>query len=284
MDKARQAQKAAAFRALHDPKNMLVLPNAWDAISARIFEAGGFPAVATTSAGVAWALGYADGQVVPRAEMVEAVRRITRVVSVPVTADLEAGYGPKPEDAAETVRVAIDAGAIGMNLEDSNRDSSGGPLVEPAAHAAKVRAVRAAADAAGVPFVINARTDVYLASVGEPGERFDHTVRRAKLYLEAGADCIFIPYAKDPDTIGKLTRAVPGPINILAGPGVPPIPELRKLGVARLSVGSGPASATLGLLRRIAEELAGPGTFTSFTESQPYPYAELNRLLTARPG
>jgi 2-methylisocitrate lyase-like PEP mutase family enzyme len=284
MDRARQAQKAAAFRAMHDPKNTLVLPNAWDAVSARVFEAAGFRAVATTSAGVAWALGYADGQFVPRAEMIAAVKRIAAVVSVPVTADLEAGYGDRPEDAAETVRMAIDAGVIGINLEDSCHGSPGQSLVDPAVHAAKVRAARAAGDAAGVPFVVNARIDVFLASVGEPAERFDHTVRRATLYREAGADSLFVPGVYDAETIAKLARAVPGPLNVLARAGVPPVPELRAMGVARLSVGSGPAMATLSLLRRIAEELVGPGTFTGFTNPQILPYPEWNRLMASRPG
>ncbi len=278
MPDARQVEKGAAFRALHDRSRLLVLPNAWDAVSARVFEAAGFPAVATTSAGVAWALGYPDGEFAPRDEMLAAVRRIASAVSVPVTADMSAGYGAEPEAAAATARLVIAAGAVGMNMEDGSPLGESGPLVEPAAHAAKVRAVRVAADATGIPFVINARTDVYLASVGEPAGRFDHAVRRATLYHEAGADSLFVPGVRDAETIGRLARTLPGPLNVLAQPGSPPVAQLRSLGVARVTVGSGPAVATLTLLRRIADELAGPGTFTSFTTNV-LPYAEWNRLM-----
>jgi 2-methylisocitrate lyase-like PEP mutase family enzyme len=284
MDRARQAAKGAAFLALHDRTRTLVLPNVWDAVSARVFEAAGFPAVATTSAGVAWALGYPDGQLVPREEVLAAVRRIAAAVSVPLTADMVAGFGATPEEVAETVRMVIDAGAVGMNLEDSDPFATGKSLVEPEAHAAKVRAARAAADATGVPFVINARTDVFLAAVGEPAARFDHAVRRATLYRRAGADSLFVPGVRDADTIGRLARALDAPLNVLAGAGTPPVAELRKLGVARLSVGSGPAVATLTLLRRIAEELAGPGTFTRFTSPETLPYTEWNKLMAVRPG
>jgi 2-methylisocitrate lyase-like PEP mutase family enzyme len=283
MTVSRQAEKGAAFRALHDRTRTLVLPNAWDAVTARVFEAAGFPAIATTSAALAWALGYPDGELVPRAEATSAVRRITAAVAVPVTADMVAGFGSTPEEVAETVRLLIDAGAVGMNLEDTDHDAPVRTLVEPAAHAAKVRAARAAADSTGVPFVINARTDVYLAAIGEPSERLDHAVRRANLYREAGADSLFVPGAYDAETIGRLAAALNGPLNVLAGPGTPPVAELRKLGVARVSVGSGPAAATLTLLRQIAEELAGPGTFSGFTTPQTVPYAEWNRLMAVRP-
>jgi 2-methylisocitrate lyase-like PEP mutase family enzyme len=283
MDRARQAEKAAAFRALHDRARTLVLPNAWDAVSARVFEAAGFPAVATTSAGVAWALGYPDGEGVPLAEVVAAVRRIAAAVSVPVTADMVTGFGATPEEAAETARMVLDAGAVGLNMEDSDHHAPVRALVEPAAHAAKVRAVRTAADAAGVPLVINARTDVYLAGVGEPAERFDDAVRRATAYWQAGASSLFVPGVRDAETIGRLARALPGPLNVLAGPGTPPVAELQALGVARVSVGSGPAGAVLTLLRRIAEDLAGRGSFAGFTSPETLPYTEWNRLMAGGP-
>jgi 2-methylisocitrate lyase-like PEP mutase family enzyme len=284
MSVARQAEKGAAFRALHDRTRTLVLPNAWDAVTARVFEAAGFPAVATTSAALAWSLGYPDGELVPRAEAIAAVRRIANAVAVPVTADMVAGFGATPEEVAETVRLLIDAGAVGMNLEDTDHGASVRALLEPAAHAAKVRAARAAADSTGVPFVINARVDVYLAAVGELAERRDHAVRRANLYREAGADSLFVPGVRDAETIGKLAAAIHGPLNVLAGPGTPPVAELRMLGVARVSVGAGPANATLTLLRQIAEELAGAGTFTGFTTPQTVPGSEWNRLMAARSG
>src|SRR5262249_43031799 len=159
--------KAEAFRKLHDGTKILVLPNAWDVASARLFEAAGFSAIATTSAGVAWALGYPDGEVIPLAAMLDVVRRIAERVDPPMTADMVAGFGPRPDDVAATVHGVIAAGAVGLNLEDSTGDPNQ-PLLEVAHHADRIRAARAAATAANVPVVVNARTDVFLAAVGEP--------------------------------------------------------------------------------------------------------------------
>jgi 2-methylisocitrate lyase-like PEP mutase family enzyme len=277
MDRTTQARKADAFRRLHDRSQILVLPNAWDVGSACVFAAAGFPAVATSSAGVAWALGHPDGQYVSRAEMADAVRRIAGRVAVPVTADMEGGYGDDNASAAETVRAVIAAGAAGLNLEDGTHRPDR-PLLDLATQAERVRAARQAADAEGVPVVINARTDVYLAAVGDEAGRFDEAVRRANAYRAAGADCLFVPGVSDPATIGALVRAINGPLNVLAGPGTPPVAELGRLGVARVSVGGGPARAALTLARRVAEELRGPGTYTLFTRDT-LSYAEVNRLL-----
>jgi 2-methylisocitrate lyase-like PEP mutase family enzyme len=280
MDSKTQSEKAAALRTLHDRSRLLVLPNAWDAASARVFEAAGFPAVATTSAGLAWALGFPDGEQVGRDEMVAALRRIAGRVAVPVTADIEAGFGATPEEVARTITQVLAAGPVGINLEDGTRDPAR-PLVETSLHVEKVRAARAAGEAVGVPLVINARTDVYLRGVGAPEGRLDEAVRRANAYRAAGADCLFVPGVRDADTIGRLVRALDGPLNILAGPGCPPVAELARLGVARLSVGSGAMSATLTVLRRVAEELAGPGTYTTFTENV-IPSREWNALMASR--
>jgi 2-methylisocitrate lyase-like PEP mutase family enzyme len=277
MDHTDLQRKAEVLRSLHDRTRILVLPNVWDAAGARIIEEAGFPAVATTSAGVAWTLGHPDGERISRDEMAEMVGRICRAVSVPVTADMESGYGPEPAHVAATVRAVIDAGAVGLNLEDGRHGKPG--LWDIAIQVERLRAARAAAEAAGVRVVINARTDVYLRGIGAESERFDHAVRRANAYREAGADCLFIPGVRDAAVIGALARAVNGPINILAGPGSPPIPELQKLGVARVSVGSGPMRAALTLLRRIAEDLRGPGDFTSFGQ-EVISHAEVNRLLS----
>jgi 2-methylisocitrate lyase-like PEP mutase family enzyme len=278
MDRTTQARKAEVFRRLHDRSRILVLPNAWDVGSACVFAAAGFPAVATSSAGVAWALGYPDGQHISRAEMADVVRRIARRVAVPVTADMEGGYGEDAASAAGTVRAVIAAGAVGLNLEDGTHRPDR-PLLDLSAQVERVRAARQAADAEGVPVVINARTDVYLAAVGDEAGRFDHAVRRANAYRAAGADCLFVPGARDAAIIGALVRAITGPINVLAGPGTPPVAELERLGVARVSVGGGPARAALTLARRIAEELRGPGTYTLFTQDT-LSYAEVNGLLT----
>ena len=278
MNQTNQIAKAETFRKLHDGPQILILANAWDVASARLLEAAGFSAIATTSAGVNWALGYPDGEKIGRQTMLEAVRRIASGVSVPVTADMVAGFGATPEDVAETVRGLIEVGAVGFNMEDSTGDPHN-PLVEISSHVDKIAAVREAARTVGVPVVINARTDVFLAAVGAADTRLDHAIRRANAYREAGADCLFVPGVQDSVTIAQLARSITGPVNILARASSPPIPELARLGVARVSVGSGPMLAALGRLRRIATELLGPGTFTAMTEDS-IPYAELNELLS----
>jgi 2-methylisocitrate lyase-like PEP mutase family enzyme len=278
----RQRERAEILRRLHQGPRILVLPNVWDVVTARIVEASGFAALATTSAGVAFALGYPDGERIGRAEMADAVRRIAARVRVPVTADMEAGYGRTPQAAAETAQAVIAAGAVGMNLEDAPGDGEG--LFDVALQAERVRAARESADSAGVPLVINARTDVFLASIGAPETRLSHAVRRLNAYRAAGADCLFAPGVTDRGTIAALVREVAGPLNVLAGPGCPPVPDLEALGVRRLSLGSGVMRATLGLVRRIAGELQGPGTFTTLLGDQVPPHAEVNRLLGDDPA
>jgi 2-methylisocitrate lyase-like PEP mutase family enzyme len=271
-----QESKASAFRAMHTGPRILLLPNAWDVISARMFEEAGFGAIATTSAGIAFTLGYPDGQKISRAEMLQVVARIARAVKVPVTADVEAGYGDRPEDAAQTAREVIEAGAVGMNLEDATNDHEQ-PLVDLSLQLEKIRAVQEAAKQAGVPIVLNARTDVYLLQVGAPETRYDLALRRLSAFREAGADCLFLPGVRDAETIKRIVADLKLPINILAGPGSPPVPELERLGVARVSLGSAPIQATLGLVRRIAEELKATGTYGTLEDAPPH--ADVNRLL-----
>lgn len=258
-----QSEKAAAFLALHDRSRILVLPNAWDVASARIFEAAGFHAIGTTSAGVAATLGYADGERVSRQEMIAAVARIAGAVAVPVSADIEGGYGESAAAVAETVRAVLAAGAVGINLEDSSR-SRPGSLLDVALQVERIRAAREAAAATGVPLVINARTDIYLIE-GATGQ-LDTAVRRANSYREAGADCLFVVGVRDPDTIATLAREINGPLNIMVLAGVPPVAELARLGVARVSMGAGPMRATMALTRAIAEELLNSGTYDGFLE------------------
>jgi 2-methylisocitrate lyase-like PEP mutase family enzyme len=271
-----QKSKANAFRAMHRGSKILVLPNAWDVASARIFEQAGFGAIATTSAGVAFTLGFPDGQKISRVEMLARVARIAKAVTVPVTADVEGGYGERPEDAARTAREVVEAAAVGMNLEDATEDSAH-PLVELSLQVEKIRAVREAALKTGVLLVLNARTDVYLLEVGPSEKRYEEAVRRLLAYRDAGADGVFVPGLRDAETIARLVRDVKCPLNILAGPGSPTAPELEKLGVARVSVGSSPMRATLGLVARIAEELRKSGTYTSLEGGMPY--ADVNRML-----
>src|SRR6185437_7061307 len=214
--------------------------------------------------------GYPDGQRISRDEMLTVVARVAKAVQVPVTADVESGYGARPEDAART------AGAVGMNLEDST-EASDTALMDVALAVEKIRAVREAGSNAGVPLVINARTDVYLNQVGAPESRYDHALRRAVAFRDAGADCIFLPGVKEPELISRFVRDVKFPINILAGPGFPAIAELQRLGVARVSLGSKPMLAGLGALRRLAQELRQRGTYTSLEGV--VTYAEMQKLL-----
>jgi 2-methylisocitrate lyase-like PEP mutase family enzyme len=274
-DIEKQKTQAHAFRAMHHGPRILLLPNVWDVASARILEEAGFGAMATTSAGIAFSLGYPDGQKISREEMLAVVTRIVRGVKVPVTADVEAGYGNRPEDAADTARGVIEVGAIGMNLEDAADQH--GQLVDLSLQLEKIRAVRETALKLGVPVVLNARTDVYLEQIGAPETRYTETVRRSLAYREAGADCVFVPGLRDSETISRLVRDLGCPLNILVGPGSPPVPELEKLGVARVSLGSGPMRATLGLVRRLAEELKTTGTYAAL-EGAPS-HADVNRML-----
>jgi 2-methylisocitrate lyase-like PEP mutase family enzyme len=271
-----QTNKAIQFRQLHRGPRVLILPNAWDVASARIFEDAGFPAIATTSAGIAFSLGYPDGQRIPREEMMARIGRITRAVNVPVTADVESGYGSTAEDAARTTRELIEMGVAGMNLEDATGHSDQ-PLSPLELAVEKVKAAREAAVEMRAQIVINARTDVYLLPDGNPDADYCEAVRRLLAFRDTGADCVFAPGLKDAERIGCLAKAVECPLNILAVPGTPSIPELEKLGVSRVSVGSGPMRATLGLLRRLAEELKTTGTYSTMDGA--VPYAEVNKLL-----
>lgn len=270
---------AERFRDLHHGPRILVLPNAWDAASARLYEEAGFSAIGTTSAGIAFSMGLPDGERIAFEEMMTVVGRIASSVKLPVTADIEAGYGRTPEATAESCRAVLRAGAVGVNMEDASPDGAR-PLVDPALHCEKVRAVREAAAREKIHLVINARTDVFLRAVGEPQTRLDETLRRANAYREAGADCLFVPGVSDSETIAELTRGIGGPLNILAGPGAPPVRELERLGVRRVSLGSGPMRASLGFLRRMAAEVHGSGTWR--TLEQAIPYAELNKLFERR--
>jgi 2-methylisocitrate lyase-like PEP mutase family enzyme len=281
MDTDTMRSRAQALLDLHHGQEPLLLPNAWDVVSARLFQDAGFSAVATTSAGVAWTLGYPDGERIPREEMLAAVERIAHALDLPVTADLEAGYGPAPEDVAETVRGAISAGAVGMNLEDGRSGDGTGsasPLFDTAAQLERVAAARAAADAAGIPFVLNARTDVFLRHVGAPEERLRLAVERANAYRAAGADVLFVPGVVDAPTIGQLVREIDGPLNVLATAGVPDVAELARLGVARVSVGGGPYRTALAAVARGAAELRRTGSYATLLAGG-LTHAEVNALL-----
>jgi 2-methylisocitrate lyase-like PEP mutase family enzyme len=267
MDTVGLEAKANALRRLHVPGRPLLLVNAWDAASAALVVRAGAQAVATTSAGAANALGYADGQQISRAQMLGSVAPIAAAVDVPVTADMEAGYGDTPEDAAATAHGVLEAGAVGLNLEDtSDRESE--QLLPIGEFVAKIAAVKSVASETGVPLVLNARTDVFIGEIGDPATRLDHAVERGRAYLDAGADCIFVPDVADPGLIGALVAGIGGPVGVLAGPGSPALAELAALGIARVSVGSGPYRAVLALTRRMAEAAYGQGSLDAMTADQ----------------
>ena len=276
-----QAQKAETLRKLHHGPRILVLPNVWDVASARIVEELGYPAIATTSAGIAFARGYPDGEQISRDEMLDVVARIAAAVRVPVTADLEAGYGTKLEDMAETAKALVSTGAVGLNLEDVTGPNES-DHVELGLQVQKIRKICEVSKAVlGVPLVVNARTDVYLMPIGPEATRFERTVDRLRAYLQAGADCAFAPGITDGETIGKLVKAVNGPLNVLVSKGAPSPRDLEKLGVARASTGSGLMRAALGQARRAAKELAESGTYATLLDN-PVPFPELTQLLSRR--
>ena len=278
METITQKAKAETFLALHHASAPLVLPNCWDAGSALILAQAGFPAIATTSAGVAFSRGFADGHRISRAEMCAEVKRCADAVAVPVSADMEGGYGQTPEDVAETVRQAIAAGAIGANIEDGVYDSGTEHpyLLDSALCVERIQAGRAVADKLDIPFVINARVDVYLIAGGErTSEMFDGAVARCNACYAAGARSVYIPGVADADLIGRLVAATDGPLNILAGAATPPIAQLQELGVARVSIGGSLARACLKLVQNAAEELRDKGTFSYTRDS--FSNTELNR-------
>jgi len=270
-----QIEHAEAFRARHRRGPPLLLPNAWDGASARIFAAQGFEAIATTSAGLAWALGYADGEKAPWDEVVAATARIVRAARGPVTADIEAGYAETPSALAAHIAEIIRAGAVGVNLEDG---APGDPtrLLEIEAAADRIRAARGAATNAGVPIVINARIDLFLASRGRDLTRFDEAVARGRAYLAAGADCVFPIGLSAPDAIARLVASLAAPVNVMALPHGPSLAELEHIGVARVSTASGIAAASLDATLRIARELRTTGRFDTLAASLTYP--EIQKL------
>ncbi|GGM89319.1 2-methylisocitrate lyase [Terrabacter tumescens] len=267
--------KAAALLALHAGPGF-VLPNAWDAGSARILEQVGFPAIATTSAGIAWSFGIPDGEGLDRDTILEQVGRIVAAVGVPVTADLEAGYGHTADEVGRTVGLAAEVGAVGCNLEDVGPEG----LFPVDVAVERLAAARAAAPRGG--FVLNARTDTYFAAAGG-GDPFAETVDRAVRYLEAGADCVFVPGVVGEDTIRRLAEAVPGPLNIVAGlSNLVDARTLFSLGVTRVSLGGSIARAALALVERAGHELLESGTL-GFLDGA-LPYAEVQRRFATDPG
>ncbi len=259
-----QKEKAERFLQYHHNKDILVLLNSWDPGSSKLAEACGFKAVATTSMGIAASLGYPDGQVITLDEMLAAITGIVNAVKVPVSVDIEAGYGNDIPEILESVKKIIATGIVGINIEDSIDLSP--ELIGEKECCDRISAIRALSDSLGFHLVINARTDSFYTSNGTHAEKLATSIRRGNLYREAGADCIFVQPVWDKETISTLVREINAPVNILANPGIgdgmpPSVRELQDMGVARLSLGSSVMKATLALIKKVADELSSKGTY-----------------------
>jgi len=274
-----QKDKAEMFLRFHQDKELLVLLNSWDIGSSRLIEACGYKAIATTSMGIAASLGYPDCQVIQLSEMIEAITGIVNGVRVPVTVDIEAGYGNTLNDIVDSVTKIIAAGIVGINIEDSIDLNP--VLVDEMAFCERISAIRALSDSLDFHLVINARTDSFYVSPDSPRENLSESIKRGNSYREAGADCIFVQPVWERETIATLVKEISAPVNILANPaigaGLPPsVRELQDLGVARLSLGSSLMKATLALIKKVADELSKNGTYGILLDSlTPLPDAAL---------
>ncbi|KJK58531.1 isocitrate lyase/PEP mutase family protein [Saccharothrix sp. ST-888] len=273
-----QHDKAKLLNDLHRPGDPLVLANVWDGVSARLVAAAGAQALATASASVSWALGVRDGGGLDRDRALAQTALIAAAVDLPVTADLETGFGATAAEVGETVTALLATGAVGVNLEDGPDD--GARELRPVAEAAeRIAAARAAAAAAGVPLYLNARTDVFLRGVGEPEGRLDEAIARGLAYVEAGASGVFVPGTADPAVIAALAKALPVPLNVTGSPAAPTVAELAALGVGRISLGPGLAEVAYAAVRRAAREVYTEGTYGGLAGGLGYP--ELNGLFPA---
>lgn len=267
--------KAKLLKSYIDEPPILVLPNVWDAGSAKIVENAEFPVIATSSGGIAWSRGYSDGEWISREEMLSVVARISANVSLPVTADLESGYGPDEGSLAETVIAALEAGAVGANFEDSINGPNGRKLIEFDRSVARLKAAREAALSVGVHFVINARTDTFAG--GGNDSSFPEAIRRANAYLRVGVDCIFIPFVNDINIIRELVKEIHGPINILVGAASPTVQELQDVGVARVSIGGLFSLVNYANVHSACDELRQNGTYGWAANALPHP--KMNALM-----
>lgn len=266
MDKEKQRKKAEDFLALHHDPKLLVLPNIWDPIGARMLEGAGFPAVATASAAVAFSLGYDDGERITFDVALDTISRIAGAVDVPVTADVESGYARDLDDLADNIRRVIRAGAVGINLEDSTRE--GGPLRDIEDQCDRLRAARAAADLEDIPLVINARIDVFMSDDGKAdrAELVKETIDRAKAFTAAGADCVYPILAGDLETLEAIRKAVPTPINVYGCESAAPMRDLEAVGISRFSVGPWLLKAGLTRMKEVAVALQDYGSYDVFTD------------------
>lgn len=274
-----QKEKAELFLKLHQDKEILVLLNSWDTGSSKLIEACGYKAIATTSMGIAAALGYPDCEVIQLPEMIEVIKKIVQGVQVPVTVDIEAGYGNNLDAIIDSVTKIIATGIVGINIEDSLNLNP--VLIDELEFCERIAAIRTLANSLGFHLVINARTDAFYVSPGSSQEKLTESIRRGNKYREAGADCIFVQPVWEKEMISTLVKEINAPINILSNPtigaGLPlSVGELQDLGVARVSLGSGLMKATLALIKKVADELSGKGTYNILLDSlSPIPDAAL---------
>ena len=274
-----QAERAEEFRRLHNGREVLVLPNCWDVPSARVFEDAGFPAIATSSAGMMVSLGYPDGEEIPGSEFFAAVRRIAKVLSVPLSVDVVGGFGYTPDGVVKTVKAAIAAGGAGINIEDFAHGAK--KLFPVDKQVARLKALVRLRGSQEVPFVINARTDALRFASGDDGARLMEAIGRAKAYRDAGADCVYPMGLTDAESISRFVKALDFPTNVMVRKGLPSVPELKRLRVARVSFGPSASYAAMGLLRRASKEVKEKGTYSGLIEGA-ISFDELNSLAVPR--
>ena len=262
------------FRKLHDNTTPLRLPNVWDAGSARLVEALGAKAIATTSAGFAWALGYPDGHQLPMTEVVDAVRRMTRVLKVPLSVDFENGYTDDPATVAENVMRLVELGIAGINIEDGSD--------APSLLASKIEAIKSAVAKAGGDLFVNARSDVFLAGLVDKPHQAEESIRRGALYASAGADGLFLPAIMEPSDISAVIKEIRLPLNVMARPGLADGDTLGKLGVRRLSAGSGISQVLFAQARVLARDFLEGGASEPLVAAMPY--GDIQKLFAGLPA
>ena len=270
-----QRKKAEDFRALHHGKKLLILPNAWDVPSARVFEDAGFPAIATSSAGLMVSLGYPDGEVIRKTELIGAVKRIAKVLSVPLSADVVSGFGGTAKEVSATVKSMIQAGAVGVNIEDYSHATK--KLYPVEKQVEKLKAIKRLCESIRIPLVINARTDALTYAAGDEKKKLEEAIRRGSAYRDAGADCVYPMRLTDASSISSFVKALNFPVNVMVRKGLPTINELEALGVARVSFGPGASYAAMGLLKRVAREVIEKGTYHNLVDGA-ITFDELNSL------
>jgi len=278
-NKNNQKTLAEEFLKLHHEPQILLLPNAWDVVTTKIYEQLGFRAIGTTSAGIAATLGYPDGEVMTLEENLSVVKRIIKSTNLPVSVDIEGGYSSNIEGAVKAADAALEIGAVGVNLEDSTGDNNN-PFFDVSEVVERIKGIRSMAEVREIQLVINLRTDVYMLSEDDPRIKFRHTVERANIFKEAGADCIFVPDMGNLNEkiIKEFVKEIDAPLNIIAADNIPPVQKLEEIGVARLSFGPRPMRAMLALLVRMKKELLEKGTY-EIMSSDMLSYSEINKIL-----